>query len=406
MSLNTDKKSVQWSQLLAVAAIHFLADMFGGMLPAILPAIRDEFNFSLKLGLIIVSTHYISCNVFQVLTGHLREKETKPLFLIWGIFFAASLSLMGILPADSPKYQWLNYSIILLLTLLSGYGISILHPESFRAVHSLKKLPAATTTAIFMAFGFIGFASGGYIAAYLVANVGFPGLLIMLTGPVIAIILIKTLNIKLAVEDKREKHQTANVHDVGINFWWLWLIAIPSGIATTFLMALLPTHLNNLGYSLEFGGFSTMMMGLGGAAGSFLFGWYSHKRSELKTAAFTLIAGVPLFYLYLSLIESKTFVVLLFIAGFLSVAAFPLIITLARYGTGLNLGHRMGIMLGGSWGLASVILMAAGPLVEKIGIMPVLWTMPAGYLIAGLIAVKVYRDNRERLELCNPKTKI
>jgi len=53
-------------QLLVLAGVHFLIDMFAGMLPAILPAIMTEFTLSLSLGGILLVVLHMTSNGVQV----------------------------------------------------------------------------------------------------------------------------------------------------------------------------------------------------------------------------------------------------------------------------------------------------------------------------------------------------
>jgi len=78
-------------QLLALAGVHFLIDMFAGMLPAILPAIRDEFGLSLSLGGLVLAALYMTSNGIQPLIGHMRADRRRPLFLHLGLILGASI---------------------------------------------------------------------------------------------------------------------------------------------------------------------------------------------------------------------------------------------------------------------------------------------------------------------------
>jgi len=84
-------------QLLVLAGVHFLIDMFASMLPAILPAIRDEFSLSLSLGGLVLVVMLMASNGIQPLIGHLRANKRRPLFLHLGLILAVSICLLGAL---------------------------------------------------------------------------------------------------------------------------------------------------------------------------------------------------------------------------------------------------------------------------------------------------------------------
>ena len=371
-------------QLFVLAGVHFLIDMFASMLPAILPAIRDEFGLSLSLGGLVLAALYMTSNGVQPLIGHMRANRRRPLFLHLGLIIGASICLLGALPRGSGAF-----AILILLAVVSGCGIAIVHPEGLRAVHWLRSIPPAISTAVFMAGGFLGYASGGAISALLVSRFGLKGLYPLALCPVIGIVMVIFLRIRLAVERKVLNKNEAQKEENNLPFWLIMAMAIPAAVSTTILVALLPTVLNELGFELTFGGFSTMMFGLGGAVGSFVWANIARKKNELKCSIAALFLVVPFLVIYLLFINSRTAIWILFGAGFCAIAAYILMITLSRYAIGLSLGQRMGFMVGGTWALANIVFMALLPVAEHFGTNVILKFTPLGYLCSGAFGLFV-----------------
>jgi FSR family fosmidomycin resistance protein-like MFS transporter len=371
-------------QLLALAGVHFLIDMFAGMLPAILPAIRDEFGLSLSLGGLVLAALYMTSNGIQPLIGHMRADKRRPLFLHLGLILGASICLLGALPRGSGAF-----AIMILLAVVSGCGIAIVHPEGLRAVHWLRRIPPAISTAVFMAGGFLGYASGGAISALLVSRFGLKGLYPLALCPVIGIVMVIFLRIRLAVERKVRNKNEARTEKNRLPFWLIMAMAMPAAVSTTILVALLPTVLNELGFELTFGGFSTMMFGLGGAAGSFVWANLARKKGELNCSIAALFLVVPFLVAYLVLINNKMAIWILFGVGFCAISAYILMITLSRYATGLGLGQRMGFMVGGTWALANIVFIALLPVAEHFGTNVILKFTPLGYLCSGAFGLFV-----------------
>ncbi len=371
-------------QLLVLAGVHFIIDLFASMLPAILPAIRAEFSLSLSLGGIILGVMLMISNGIQPLIGHMRADKRRPLFLHLGLVLAVSICLLGALPRGSSAF-----SLIILLAVVSGCGIAIVHPEGLRAVHRLKRLAPAVSTAVFMAGGFLGYASGGAVSAYLVSRYGLQGLYPLALCPVIGIVLVILLRVRLAVEHKSSNRKKDGTPQNRLPFWLIMTMAIPAAVSTTVLANLLPTVLNELGFELTFGGFSTTMFGLGGAVGSFVWAYIARKKDELKCSIAALFLVVPFLAAYLVFINNTTAIWLLFGAGFCAIAAYILMITLSRYAEGLSLGQRMGFMVGGTWALANIVFMALLPAAEHFGSNFVLKFTPLGYLCSGILGLFV-----------------
>ena len=371
-------------QLLVLAGVHFLIDMFASMLPAILPAIRDEFSLSLSLGGFVLAVMLLASNGIQPLIGHMRAERRRPLFLHIGLILAVSICLLDALPRGSGAF-----SLIILLAVVSGCGIAIVHPEGLRAVHWLRRIPPAVSTAVFMAGGFLGYASGGAVSAYLVSRFGLQGLYPLVLCPVIGIVMVIFLRIRLAVERKVRNKNDIRKEKNRLPFWLIMTIAMPAAVSTTVLANLLPTVLNELGFELTFGGFSATMFGLGGAVGSFVWANIARNKDELKCSIAALFLVVPFLVIYLIFINDRAAIWLLFGAGFCAIAAYILMITLSRYAMGLSLGQRMGFMVGGTWALANIVFMVLLPVAEHFGTNAILKFTPLGYLLSGLLGLFV-----------------
>ena len=365
-------------QLLVLAGVHFLIDMFGGMLPAILPAIMAEFTLSLSLGVILLVVLHMTSNGVQTLTGHTRADKRSPLFLHLGLILAVSMCLLGVLPRSGGAF-----AAMLVLATVSGCGIAIVHPEALRAVHRLKRIPPPVSTGVFMAGGLLGYASGGAVSTILVSRFGLPGLYPLILCPAVGILMVIFLRIRLAVEPKVRSENRSETGESRLSFWLIIAMAMPAAISTLVLVSLLPTVLNELGFELTFGGFSATMFGLGGAAGSLVCGGIAHKKGALLCSIVALFLVIPFLVTYLILIDNRMAIWIMFGVGFCAISAYVLMITLSRHATGLSLGQRMGFMVGGTWALANIVFMALLPVAQSFGPGVILKFMPLGYLLSG-----------------------
>jgi len=379
-----------------LAGVHFFIDLFASMLPAILPAIRDEFSLSLSRGGYVLVAMLLTCNGVQPFIGHMRAYKRRPLFLHLGLIIAASICLLGILPRGNSAF-----ALMIILAIVSGCGIAMVHPEGLRAVHWLGRISPAISTAVFMAGGFLGYASGGAVSAFLVSRFGLQGLFPLILCPVIGIALVIFLRIRLAVERKEQNKGLERIKNPGLSFWLIIAMAMPAAVSTTILTSLLPTVLNEMGFELTFGGLSTTMFGLGGTVGAFVWAYIAARKGELKCSVVSLFLVIPFLIAYLVLIENKVSIWLLFGAGFCAMSAYILMITLSRHAAGLGLGQRMGFMVGGTWALAFIVFSALLPVAERFGSVSLLSFVPLGYLFSALIGLYlVFKDkSRPTIEL-------
>ena len=370
--------------LFVLASVHFFIDVFASMLPAILPAIRAEFSLSLSMGGIVMAVMYLTCNGVQPLIGHLRANKRRPLFLYLGLILGSVICLLGALPRGGGAFGGM-----ILLAVVSGFGIAIVHPEGLRGVHRLRLIPPAVSTAVFMAGGFLGFASGGVISAFLVSRFGLQGLYPLMLCPIIGIVLVLLLRVRLAVERAAYNKDAVQQGKNLLPFWLIFAMAVPAAVSTTIIASLLPTVLNELGFDLTFGGLSATMFGLGGAVGSFVWAHVAHKKGELKCLVVALFLAIPFLAVYLVFINSRMAIWMLFGAGFWAISAYILMITLSRQAKGLTLGQRMGFMVGGTWALAYVVFMTLLPAAEHFGSVVILKFSPLGYVLSGAFGLYV-----------------
>jgi FSR family fosmidomycin resistance protein-like MFS transporter len=393
--MNQQSLKVQWTQLAVLSGVHFLADMFGNMLPAILPAIREVFALKLAMGTFVIASLGLTSNAMQLLTGHLRARETKPFFLYAGTLLAAAVCLMALAPKSTG-------GILLLLGFgaLGGCGIAVVHPEGLRAVHTLQRISAPLSTAVFMTSGFFGFASGGAISACLVHSYGLKGLYPLLACPVFGMLAVRFSRVRLAVEDvPPADDRPAPGAFPTLPFSKVLLIGLPAALSTTAIQWLTPTYLHDLGFELTAGGFAAAMFGWGGVVGPFVWAAIAHQKGDLRACVWAFLLSAPFTMLYFVLVGHALAVGLLFGAGFCAMSAYILTVTLARAAKGLNLGHRMALIVGGTWGITLVIFLALMPLVDRIGTGLFLRLTPLGYLGSAAYAFHVLRQHPQLARL-------
>ncbi len=398
---STPALRVQWVQLAVLSGVHFLVDMFGNVLPALLPLICDDFQITLALGGFVLASLPLASNGIQLLTGHLRPDKTTPLFLHLGVVLSASICLMALAPRSMA-----GIALVVVFGIISGSGVAVAHPEGLRAIHTLDRITPSLSTAIFMTSGFFGFASGGAISAFLVAGYGLKGLYPLIPLLVLGVVTMRLARVRLAVEhDAPNGNGQATLPSARVlPFWKVMSIGVPAAVSTTLIQQLTPTYLHELGFDLAFGGFSVAMFGWGGAVGPFLWTVIAHRKGDLAASVWAFLLSTPFIVLYLMFADHAGAAWLLFGVGFSSMSAYILTVTLARNSRGFNLGRRMALIVGGTWGVATLILMILAPLADWVGTGRVLALTPGGYLLSGLFAFAVWRQHPqvERVRFVTP----
>jgi len=361
----------------------FFSDMFLGIVPAIIPTLRDNFGLTLQLCIILTTCLHISANLIQLFVGHLRPNKSKPLVILISSATIAAIALVGLLPASASAFP-----LIALLIIITGCANGMYNPEALRIIHRLKRIRSAMGSSLFAASALCGYAIGSWLGPALTWPFGLKGLLLTLPVPVVITIMLLKARLKLHTEKPDDRWSPVRREPVyRLPLWPIMLMAIMAALSSHIMGWLLPTYLTDIKLGQVFGGFSITLWCIGSAFGTFFWAYVSKYKGDLCAAVIAFLSGIPFIILYLLNIESKAAIGLLFIAGFGSPAVFALTISMARNASGSNLGRRMGLIIGGVWGIAALAMPPISELQKHIGTQPILCFVPVGYTLAAIIGI-------------------
>ncbi|MBE0537134.1 MAG: hypothetical protein IH624_15845 [Phycisphaerae bacterium] len=379
-----------------------MADFIPGSIHSVLPAIQTEFTLNIILGGIFLGAFNFASNWVQVFTGHLRAERTRPLYMYLGLMLGAAICLLAVLPRATS-----SFSLMVVLALIGGSGVAIIHPEALRAVHALDRISSSTSTAVFMIGGILGFALGGKYSTQLVTYFGgVRGLFPLAVLPIFCILSLMFLKVPLAVEPRRVRGQAVSVGAAQLPFWPIMAMAALAGISTSTVVWIVPLRLKELGFELTFGGYTVMMFSLGAGAGAFFWATLARHMQQIACAMTSLLLGIPLLIAYALTAAHRPAAWLLFGASFCAFGSFPLMVSIARGASGPRLGQRMGLMVGGTWGIASLFPMFLAPAADTFGKHAILLWSWIGYALAvaagGYLLLSMRRpaDVKELHALC------
>ncbi len=384
----------QWGQLLVLTFAHAVADTYGGIVAPVLIPMRDHYAVSIAMLIFVTSLLGFSSNIFQIPVGHLRARWSSPALICLGVMLAGAAVFIPCLPAG--PHSILRMSLV---TLLAGFGIATVHPEGLRAVHGLDRLPASLATAVFMVAGFMGFASGALLSSWLTEHFGLRSLPWLYAAAPVAALALYASGLRLPVEPEQGEAAPTKPKEriPSVPFAPLFAMAAILATCSQIQATLLPSYLHDeAGYSLSFSGFSFTLFGVGGMLGAVTWGALAPRLGHLRVVLFATLVGAPLTLLYLLLApHTKAAAGLLAFTGFVVYTGFPLCITLARYATSsMRFSQRMGLISGGSWAIAAVVLWILGPITGRTGLGLPLHLIWIGYLAAVVLTYLEMRKQR------------
>jgi FSR family fosmidomycin resistance protein-like MFS transporter len=171
--------------ILLLALGHFLIDFCQGVVPALVPFLVAERNFSYTAAASLVFAISATSSVVQPVFGQLADRIAMAWLLPASILMAgASLSLGA---------QAASYPLVLAAFGFSGLGVAAFHPEAARKAFLASGDRRTTGMSWFSVGGGLGFALAPALTTLVAVSWGMTGLLALLAPTVIIAGLVAAL---------------------------------------------------------------------------------------------------------------------------------------------------------------------------------------------------------------------
>ncbi len=387
------RKNLAATQLAVLTLLHFTVDGMSGTIAGFLPALMDKYSLSIGVASWLITTCSVCSNALQIPAGYLRSGASRPLLIPIGFLLVCLLLGIGLIPAGPAAFCRL-----LALVTAVGAGVALVHPEGLRAVCAIDRVSISPTTAtsVFMLAGFLGYACGPLAGGALVELGGFHGLWLLLILIVPLFFFFFRARIRLA-GNTAPRSRGAIAAGVELRLPDIFIISTFINTGCAIMQGLLPSYLDESGFSLAFGGLSAMLFGLGSGLGALFTGSVLLRRFSVAGCLITeWCLGIPLLVIYLLTAETAGASVLLgFAAGLLTGAGYPQLVVLTRsVPSRFSLGVRMGIIVGGTWALAGMLFQLTGFLADAAGLRLALLAAPLAFLMALAYLAALYLHRR------------
>ena len=110
--------------LLTLSLGHVMADIYGGMLPAMLPIFVSTFGLSYFAVALVSASHSFSASAIQPVLGYVSDRFNGKLVLPLSPLVAA----LGVTIATQAPL----YGLVLIAVAIGGLGIAAYHPEGIK----------------------------------------------------------------------------------------------------------------------------------------------------------------------------------------------------------------------------------------------------------------------------------
>ena len=351
--------------LLTLSVGHVIADVYGGMLPAMLPIFVSTFGLSYFAVALVSAAHSFSASAIQPVLGYLSDRISGT----WVLPLAPLVAAVGIIVATQAPVYW----VALVLIAIGGLGIAAYHPEGYKAAGYYSGDRQSTGTSIFSVGGNIGVAAGPVVVAVLYAWQAQRGLMLMvIPGILMALVLWRLLpRIETGGETAPPDLKAAflDIRPVLTPFVLLLVIVILRSFFWVSIGTFIPLYaVAELGMTVPEAAAGLLPFLLFSGAVGTLIGGYVADRTSKEGLLLWSLAPVPLF-VYGFLQGSGLWLpfMLVLIGGF-TVSTFAVTVVMSHELLPNQRAMASGMMVGFAWGISGMGTPLVGIFADGFGL--------------------------------------
>jgi FSR family fosmidomycin resistance protein-like MFS transporter len=374
----------------ALAAGHLGTDFANGALPALLPFLTDRFSLSYTLAAGLMLASAASSSLVQPLFGLWSDRRGASWLLPGGVATAG----VGIGLASAASSYWL----VLVLVVLSGFGIAAYHPEGSKFAAYASGRRRASGMSAFSIGGNIGFALGPIIATPLVLWLGLRGGLLLALPPLaIAAGLFALLPFLQTFVPEQSVEGRVSGEDRPVALTVLLAVIGFRSLAWWGLLTFVPLWEVSLGHSKSYGNHLLSLMLLVGGVGTMVVGPVADRIGRRPVLIASLLAAAPLILVFVA-VGGVVGAVALALVGVSIVGTFGLTMVMSQEYLPRHIGMASGLSIGFSIGLGGVAALGLGALADSVDLRTALYVCAAAPL-AGLLLTVLLPSSRVRQTL-------
>ncbi len=367
--------------LISLTACHGLNDLYGIVMPPLLPLLRETFSLSFTQAGVLPFVALALSSVSQPLLGYLADRRgiRVPLMGVGFLVFAGAMLIMG--SAGS-------YPTLLLAVVALGIGASTYHPQSATLLAYHFKNERGKAQGIHGIGNGLGFMAAPLLVGFLGQQFGFQPTAYLLIIPG----LIGALVVWTQLREPPVVGTRGLLAGVNRNIVLLTLVTgMGLGVGTGFMTWLPSYYFSQVG-SYWTAGLLTAALSIAALIAQPIGGAVSDRIGRRNVLlASVLGASIPLTFFLLA--PGIGFVVLLSVlVGFCQALMPPVSMV---YASELATGERTGMAVGIVWGLgiavASVFPLATGALIDHWGFNNTFLALAAVGPFAALLATRLPR---------------
>jgi FSR family fosmidomycin resistance protein-like MFS transporter len=377
---------VRTFRLGVLALGHLIVDMYGGFFAPLIPVLVRTGRGRIAALTTLLAVAGVLINGIQPVAGLILHRFRAPYLLVIGPLLAAATPFLALAP---------SYGLLAAAILVGAVGTGMFHPEGLLAAHAVSGDDAHIGVPVFLSGGYFGYSLGALVATQWVVRFGLETMYV-LAAPVVVLMVLYLLAGVTRAGDGRETQPEVTVDPRAPHFYVLMVLGALLASASVFLYSFMTIHLEAVmgARGLEVGGVVLFIIGSTSAFASFLWGYLTKRYSAFGLIALAQLACAPVAAVFLFATTAAGVIALSAVLGPL-LGFFPIAASMARRARGLTPGLRSGLIIGGSWLLASLPLRPFGALIDRgVPVRTVLLSSVGAIAAAGLLSAGLYFRSR------------
>jgi len=371
---------MNWKPVSLLTISHLLIDLCQGMVPALLPFLREDIGLTYYAGAGLVFATSAASSVVQPAFGLIADRTA----LRW--LLPASIVLTGAGLAIGAQLS--SYALFFTALCVSGLGVAAFHPEAARQVHLVTGPGRSTEMSLFAFGGGLGFALAPLVTAGLLGGIGRIGTLLVLVPTVLLAILLAGRFAGAAASGGPSAGQKT-LHRERVDHWTGFLVLSIVTICRSTVFVGLNTFLALYWmseWSVSPSGAATVLgLFLGaGLCGTLLGGHLADRfghRALLRIGFSAAAVVLPLLLAAPGSLGAMALLVILAVAFF---TPSSLLVVLGQGYLPTRIGVASGVTLGLAVSVGGMMAPALGVLADRQGVTTVMYALEA-FLVAAVL---------------------
>lgn len=323
---------------------HFACDWAQGGIPALLPYFITACQLSYQEAAGIIFANILLSSVTQPIIGYYADRVSRPWIVPLGVFLCG-FSLCSLAFTT-------NYWIIFILSMISGFGGSLFHPEAARMINNIAGPQKGRAMGSFSVGGNAGFAVGPVVCGFSAYSFGIKGLLIYgVVNFITAAFLLKQMPevvriAKASIQGKQKVAATEATNDWPA-FGKLTFVIFARSIGFSLCNTFIPIYwINVLHTTAGTGSIALSILFSMGVVVTFIGGILADCLGFIRVMRISFLVMIPAMFFLVNSTNIYVATLLLIPVALSLFAPYSAIVILGQTYLGKNIGFASGVTLG------------------------------------------------------------